>query len=77
MSGFIFLRFFAPAILGPKLFDLTTEPLVSVCFVFILSDFAMFAARTQDVGNARNSQNFSLRLFMHILVLPMNEHGDN
>lgn len=30
VSGFIFLRFFAPAILGPKLFDLTTEPLVSV-----------------------------------------------
>ncbi|KAM7358389.1 ras GTPase activating protein 1 [Cochliomyia hominivorax] len=27
VSGFIFLRFFAPAILGPKLFDLTTEPL--------------------------------------------------
>lgn len=29
VSGFIFLRFFAPAILGPKLFDLTNEPLVS------------------------------------------------
>lgn len=29
VSGFIFLRFFAPAILGPKLFDLTTAPLVS------------------------------------------------
>ncbi|EDV90421.1 GH11772 [Drosophila grimshawi] len=27
VSGFIFLRFFAPAILGPKLFDLTTERL--------------------------------------------------
>uniref|UniRef100_A0A6P7GUC3 GTPase-activating protein-like n=1 Tax=Diabrotica virgifera virgifera TaxID=50390 RepID=A0A6P7GUC3_DIAVI len=25
ISGFIFLRFFAPAILGPKLFDLTTQ----------------------------------------------------
>lgn len=34
VSGFIFLRFFAPAILGPKLFDLTTEPLVSVFFSF-------------------------------------------
>lgn len=31
VSGFIFLRFFAPAILGPKLFDLTNEPLVSDC----------------------------------------------
>lgn len=30
ISGFIFLRFFAPAILGPKLFDLTTAPIVSV-----------------------------------------------
>lgn len=30
VSGFIFLRFFAPAILGPKLFDLTTQPLVRV-----------------------------------------------
>lgn len=29
VSGFIFLRFFAAAILGPKLFDLTSEPLVS------------------------------------------------
>lgn len=28
ISGFIFLRFFAPAILGPKLFDLTTEQIV-------------------------------------------------
>lgn len=38
VSGFIFLRFFAPAILGPKLFDLTTESLVSLiafCFFFI------------------------------------------
>ncbi|CAH1118062.1 unnamed protein product [Phaedon cochleariae] len=26
ISGFIFLRFFAPAILGPKLFDLTNQP---------------------------------------------------
>lgn len=30
VSGFIFLRFFAPAILGPRLFDLTTEQIVSV-----------------------------------------------
>lgn len=29
ISGFIFLRFFAPAILGPKLFDITTHPIVS------------------------------------------------
>ncbi|KAF7282506.1 ras GTPase activating protein 1 isoform X2 [Rhynchophorus ferrugineus] len=29
VSGFIFLRFFAPAILGPRLFDLTNEPIDS------------------------------------------------
>lgn len=28
ISGFIFLRFFAPAILGPRLFDLTTQQIV-------------------------------------------------
>lgn len=40
VSGFIFLRFFAPAILGPKLFDLTTEPLVIFkCFSTILNLF--------------------------------------
>lgn len=35
VSGFIFLRFFAPAILGPKLFDLTTEPLVRLLLFFL------------------------------------------
>lgn len=30
ISGFIFLRFFAPAILGPRLFDLTNEQIVSL-----------------------------------------------
>jgi len=29
ISGFIFLRFFAPAILGPRLFDITTEQIVN------------------------------------------------
>ncbi|XP_063977127.1 GTPase-activating protein isoform X2 [Diachasmimorpha longicaudata] len=29
ISGFIFLRFFAPAILGPRLFDITAEPIDS------------------------------------------------
>lgn len=40
VSGFIFLRFFAPAILGPKLFDLTTESLVSDFTIFI--NFVLF-----------------------------------
>ena len=30
LSGFVFLRFFAPALLNPKLFDLTQEQLVSM-----------------------------------------------
>lgn len=30
VSGFIFLRFFAPAILGPRLFDLTNEQIVRI-----------------------------------------------
>jgi Ras GTPase-activating protein 3 len=34
ISGFIFLRFFAPAILGPRLFDLTTEHIVSIYHSF-------------------------------------------
>ena len=37
VSGFIFLRFFAPAILGPKLFDLTNEPLVSETFYSLIN----------------------------------------
>ena len=37
ISGFIFLRFFAPAILGPKLFDLTTAPIVRISQCFFLN----------------------------------------
>lgn len=36
ISSFIFLRFFAPAILGPKLFDLSSEQIVSHLFIFCL-----------------------------------------
>lgn len=35
ISGFIFLRFFAPAILGPKLFDLTTQSVVSALDFYV------------------------------------------
>lgn len=37
VSGFIFLRFFAPAILGPKLFDLTTR-----CAILVSGKFEYF-----------------------------------
>lgn len=39
ISGFIFLRFFAPAILGPKLFDLTTEQIVSCSSFLVYGSF--------------------------------------
>lgn len=45
VSGFIFLRFFAPAILGPRLFDLTKEQIVCLTllvFLFIIIIFIMF-----------------------------------
>lgn len=35
ISGFIFLRFFAPAILGPRLFDMTTQQIVSIYIYFV------------------------------------------
>lgn len=38
VSGFIFLRFFAPAILGPRLFDLTKEQIV--CFNYLIGVFS-------------------------------------
>lgn len=34
ISGFVFLRFFAPAILNPRLFELTDLNIVSHCFTF-------------------------------------------
>ena len=33
ISSFVFLRFFAPAILGPKLFEIHSEPQVSHRFI--------------------------------------------
>lgn len=44
VSGFIFLRFFAPAILGPKLFDLTSEPLVSSTVDFIIVQISFYSS---------------------------------
>jgi Ras GTPase-activating protein 3 len=43
VSGFIFLRFFAPAILGPKLFDLTTEQVVSNMIVLFENNSTDFS----------------------------------
>lgn len=71
VSGFIFLRFFAPAILGPKLFDLTAEPLVS--FSLISCYTRVLATSAQDVGNASSSGCLSLCLLRKHISPWMNE----
>lgn len=35
ISGFVFLRFFAPSILNPRLFELTDRNIVSFLFAFV------------------------------------------
>ncbi|KAI4464411.1 ras gtpase-activating protein [Holotrichia oblita] len=47
ISGFIFLRFFAPAILGPRLFDLTTEQIDSQ----INRTLTLISKTIQSLGN--------------------------
>ncbi|KAF2359296.1 Pleckstrin domain [Trinorchestia longiramus] len=47
ISGFIFLRFFAPAILGPKLFDITSQQ-IDVSTVRTLT---LISKTVQGVGN--------------------------
>ncbi|CAL4158948.1 unnamed protein product, partial [Meganyctiphanes norvegica] len=56
ISGFVFLRFFAPAILGPKLFDLTTE----IIDTSTLRTLTLLSKTVQSVGNLvslRSSQH--------------------
>ncbi|XP_059619518.1 GTPase-activating protein [Phlebotomus argentipes] len=53
VSGFIFLRFFAPAILGPKLFDLTTEPLDEQTN----RTFTLISKTIQSLGNLVSSRS--------------------
>ncbi|XP_046607580.1 uncharacterized protein LOC124298935 [Neodiprion virginianus] len=47
ISGFIFLRFFAPAILGPKLFDITTEQIDSQTY----RTLTLISKTIQSLGN--------------------------
>ncbi|XP_063224525.1 GTPase-activating protein isoform X2 [Bacillus rossius redtenbacheri] len=50
ISGFIFLRFFAPAILGPKLFDLTTEQITN-------RSLTLISKTIQSLGNLVSSRS--------------------
>ncbi|KAK8400325.1 hypothetical protein O3P69_003195 [Scylla paramamosain] len=58
ISGFVFLRFFAPAILHPKLFDLTSEPIDPST----QRTLTLLSKTVQSVGNQVSSrtshQNF-------------------
>ncbi|CAG2068977.1 unnamed protein product, partial [Timema podura] len=53
ISGFIFLRFFAPAILGPKLFDLTTEQIDSQTN----RTLTLISKTIQSLGNLGSSRS--------------------
>ncbi|XP_059479268.1 GTPase-activating protein isoform X2 [Neocloeon triangulifer] len=60
ISGFIFLRFFAPAILGPRLFDLTTETIDPVTY----RTLTLISKTVQSLGNlvsCRAGQTVSCR----------------
>ncbi|XP_045624845.1 ras GTPase-activating protein 3 [Procambarus clarkii] len=53
ISGFVFLRFFAPAILYPKLFDLTTEQIDPSTH----RTLTLLSKTVQSVGNLVSSRN--------------------
>lgn len=66
ISGFIFLRFFAPAILGPKLFDLTNEPIDSQ----MKRTLTLISKTIQSLGNlvsCRSSQQIYKEEYMECL----------
>ncbi|XP_018006365.1 ras GTPase-activating protein 3 [Hyalella azteca] len=53
ISGFIFLRFFVPAILGPKLFDITSEQID----LGTVRTLTLISKTVQGVGNLVSSRN--------------------
>ncbi|KAJ8979368.1 hypothetical protein NQ317_002957 [Molorchus minor] len=66
ISGFIFLRFFAPAILGPKLFDLTTQQIDSQTN----RTLTLISKTIQSLGNlvsCRSSQQVCKEEYMECL----------
>jgi Ras GTPase-activating protein 3 len=66
ISGFIFLRFFAPAILGPRLFDLTNEQIDNQ----INRTLTLISKTIQSLGNlvsCRSSQQVCKEEYMESL----------
>ncbi|KAK7078654.1 Ras GTPase-activating protein 2 [Halocaridina rubra] len=69
ISGFVFLRFFAPAILYPKLFDLTTEQIDPATH----RTLTLISKTVQSVGNLVSSrtshQNFREAYMQEVFAL--------
>ncbi len=55
LSGFVFLRFFAPAILSPKLFNLVAEP--SSCDPVSSRTFTLLSKTVMSLGNHVSSKS--------------------
>ncbi|MPC27319.1 Ras GTPase-activating protein 3 [Portunus trituberculatus] len=72
ISGFVFLRFFAPAILHPKLFDLTSEPIDPST----QRTLTLLSKTVQSVGNQVSSrtsyqnfrENYMREVFAHCIT---------
>ena len=56
ISGFVFLRFFAPAILNPKLYDITDQPIDPV----VNRTLTLISKTIQTLGNLVSSKCVSL-----------------
>lgn len=53
ISGFVFLRFFAPAILNPKLFEIIDQPIDAQTN----RTLTLISKAIQSIGNLVSSQN--------------------
>ncbi|XP_064614886.1 ras GTPase-activating protein 3-like isoform X2 [Liolophura sinensis] len=69
VSGFIFLRFFAPAILGPRLFELTNEVLSPT----LHRTLTLVSKAIQSMGNLVSSKTLSLGIKEEFMV-PLFQH---
>lgn len=52
ISGFVFLRFFAPAILNPRLFEITDQPIDPICN----RTLTLISKTVQTLGNLVSSK---------------------
>lgn len=76
ISGFVFLRFFAPAILNPKLFEITDQPIDPVA----TRTLTLISKTVQTLGNLVSSKCVSsIRLssvqFSLISIVPSLEQS--